>query len=305
MKGPCATAPQLWPELIRASLMTWLAASASWKGQSQRHGRAPIPQRRRSGSIEGELRALSESVGILGRRGDEIASAAREARQRADAAAAGVTDLTQKVTPSALGDVKKMDRGLQDALSRLAAVEGTQKKLESDLAKPPDNRDQSARLALAATALTAAAGSGQPFVSELAAVKSLGVPSSQLASLSLLRQPVCHDAALAREFAALCRGSWQRAERPSRMAASSKSCRRMPKSSCAFVQSKRQGNDTPPCGAGRQDLQRRISGALAELDALPRTLRRPPSLGSTRPRPSTAVESSRRLATDALAGLSK
>ena len=165
MKGPCATAPQALAG-VDQSKFDDLAGRVF--GKLEGAVATPRPSSdpaaaNRLGSIEGELRALSESVGILGRRGNEIASAAREARQRADAAAAGVTDLTQKVTPSALGDVKKIDRGLRRcAVAPCSRVQGTQKKLESDLAKPPDNRDQSARLALAATALTAAAGSGEP-----------------------------------------------------------------------------------------------------------------------------------------------
>jgi hypothetical protein len=261
-------------------------------------------------SIEGELRAVSESVGNLGRRSDEIASAAREARQRADAAAAGVTDLTQKVTPSAQEDVKKMDRGLQDALLRLAAVEGTQKKFESDLAKRPDNRDQPARLALEATALNAAVGSGQPFVSELAAVKSLGVPSSQLASLEPFAPTgVPTTAALAREFAALVPQLLAAGGAPAqdggfleKLQANAKKLVRIRPIEAA------QGSDTAAVvtRAETKTFKGDISGALAELETLPPDVRASaePWIKKAQTR-LAAVESSRRLATDALAGLRK
>ena len=47
----------------------------------------------RIATLEGDLKALGERVGVLGRRNDEIASIAGEARTRADAAAAAVAEL--------------------------------------------------------------------------------------------------------------------------------------------------------------------------------------------------------------------
>src|SRR5205807_9032266 len=50
----------------------------------------------RIAALETQIKALAEAVGVLGRRGDEALDAAREARVRADAGAAEISELTQK-----------------------------------------------------------------------------------------------------------------------------------------------------------------------------------------------------------------
>src|SRR5215510_3420366 len=51
----------------------------------------------RLAKLETELKLLAETVGALGRRNEEILAAAREARARADAGAAALAELAQKI----------------------------------------------------------------------------------------------------------------------------------------------------------------------------------------------------------------
>src|SRR5438876_6756843 len=71
----------------------------------------------RIAALETQIKALAEAVGVLGRRGDEALSAAREARVRADAGAAELSELAQQ--PPAV-----VDRSEIEALAnRVAALE--------------------------------------------------------------------------------------------------------------------------------------------------------------------------------------
>jgi hypothetical protein len=49
----------------------------------------------RIAALETEVKALAETVGVLGRRNEDALAAAREARVRADAGAAEISELTQ------------------------------------------------------------------------------------------------------------------------------------------------------------------------------------------------------------------
>ena len=148
----------------------------------------------RVAALETQVTALAEAVGVLGRRGDEALAAAREARVRADAGAAEISELTQK-PPAAV------DRGEFEALAnRVAAAERSEKAAE----KAAESADRAVRLALAATALNAAAERGDAFAAELATVKALGADPKLLAALQpFARAGVPSAAALARQFSEL------------------------------------------------------------------------------------------------------
>jgi hypothetical protein len=268
----------------------------------------------RLSTIEGELRALAESVGILGRRSDEVATAARDARQRADATAATLADLTQKVTPSAADAAKrdKIEAELQTVLSRLAAVERAEKMVETELAKREgaENRDRSGRFALAATALDTAIEQGQPFTAELAAVKSLAPDGARLAPLEpLATTGVPTTAALARELSALIPSLTAAAGPPPRdvgfleklQANAEKLVRIRPLEDAA-------GSD-PAAIVARIEVKASkgdLAGALADLESLPPSARAPADAWIRKVQSrSAAVEASRRLVADALAGLTK
>src|SRR5215470_16410826 len=110
----------------------------------------------RVAALETQMKALAETVGALGRRGDEALDAAREARVRADAGAAEISELAQK-PPGAV------DRSEFEALAnRTAAVERSEKAAKS----AAESADRAMRLALAATALNAAVDRGDAFAAE-------------------------------------------------------------------------------------------------------------------------------------------
>jgi hypothetical protein len=264
----------------------------------------------RLSSIEGEFRALSESVGILGRRNDEIAGAVREARQRADTATAALADLMQKVTPVTVDAAKKMESDLQNAFSRLAEVERAEKTIETELAKRPDNLDLAARFALAATALNAAVESGKPFAPQLAAVRSLAATPSALAPLEpFAATGVPTTATAASELAALVPQLMAAGGAPTRdgsffeklQANAEKLVRIRPLDEA-------QGTDTPAVVMRAENKASKgdISGALAELETLPQAVRAlaEPWMIKAHAR-LAAIEASRRLDTNAFAGIGK
>ena len=146
----------------------------------------------RIAAIDGEVKALAETIATLGRRSDDVLAAAREARTRADATAAALTALAQKLPAGAA-----VERSQVDALAgRVAAVESSEKTVARG--------DRAVRLVLVATALKAAAERGEPFAAELAAVKALGADSTLTAALEpFAASGVPTVAVLARELSAL------------------------------------------------------------------------------------------------------
>src|SRR5262249_61645318 len=90
-------------------------------------------------ALETELKTMAEAVGVLGRRDDEALAAAREARVRADASAAEISELAQKPPGS-------IDRSEFEALAnRVAAVEQSAKSIERS-AKAAESADRAVRL---------------------------------------------------------------------------------------------------------------------------------------------------------------
>ena len=95
----------------------------------------------RIAAINGEVKALAETIATLGRRSDDVLTTAREARTRADATAAAITALAQKLPAGAA-----VERSQVDALAgRVAAVESSEKTVA--------RADRAVRLVLVATAL--------------------------------------------------------------------------------------------------------------------------------------------------------
>ena len=253
----------------------------------------------RIAALETQIKALAEAVGVLGRRGDEALDAAREARVRADAGAAEISELTQK-PPAAV------DRGEFEALAnRVAAAERSEKAAE----KAAESADRAVRLALAATALNAAVERGDAFAAELAAVKTLGADPKLVAALEpFARSGVPTSAALARQFSVLAPALSQAAEPPTRegvlgrLQANAEKLVRIrrvdeaPGSDAAAIVARSEAK------AARGDL----AGTAAELAQLPPNARAPAEawIKSVQAR-TAAIDASRRLAADALAGLNK
>jgi hypothetical protein len=260
----------------------------------------------RLAALQAELKALGETVAMLGRRNDDALAAAREARARADAAVAQLGPLSQKVAAAPV-----VDRNEVEALrSRITALEQNDKAVEGELAKraAADSGDHAVKLALAATALKSAVERGDPFVAELATAKALAPDPKLLAPLEpYAAAGVPTAAALARELAELApslrasvaaprEGFLQRLQ-----GNAEKLVRIRPVEEVA-------GNDTSAIvtrievKAGSGDL----NGALAELAQLPPPVRAPAEAWIKKAQArAAAVEASRRLAADALAGLGK
>jgi len=157
----------------------------------------------RIATLEGDLKALGERVGVLGRRNDDIASIAGEARTRADAAAAAVAELKKAPAPAA----PVVERAEIEALiSRIAALERAAKAMEAQLAgrTSEGGSDRSLRVVVVASTLNAAVERGAPFVAELGAAKAVAPDPKALAPLEpFAASGVPSAAALARELTAL------------------------------------------------------------------------------------------------------
>jgi hypothetical protein len=253
----------------------------------------------RVAALETELKAVAEAVGALGRRNDEALAAAREARVRADAGAAEISELTQK-PPAAI------DRGEFEALAnRVAAAERSEKAAE----KAAASADRAVRLALAATALNAAVERGDAFAAELATVKALGADPKLVAALEpFARAGVPTAAALARQFSALAPALQQAAEPPPREGVLG----RLQMNAEKLVRIRRvdeaPGSDAAAIVARSEAKASRgdLAGTVTEVAQLPPNARAPAEawIKSVQAR-AAAIEASRRLAADALAGLSK
>jgi hypothetical protein len=263
----------------------------------------------RIAAIEGSVKALDESVGILGRRRDEAVATAREARQRADATATALTELAQKVARPAVPLAEKSE--VEALVNRVGAVERAEKAVEAELAKrqAAANNDKVVRLALAAGALNGAVERGGTFAAELAAVKALGAEPKSVAALEpFASSGVPAVAALAREFAELAPSMQQAAGVAPRegileklQAGAERLVRIRPVEAVA-------GSDSSAIIARVEAKVAHgdLVGALAELGKLPPAVRAPAEAWSKKAEARiAAIDASHRLAADALAGLAK
>ena len=176
VRNPAAAAPAARaPDDVTSRLAKLEAAGA---GGTSAAGDSALADR--IGALQGEVKALAETVGMLGRRNDEALAAAREARSRAEATAAAtaaaVAALTQKVASAPAVDRGELDSKFDTLGNRVAGLERNDKALASELAKRAAAEtagDRAVRLALAAAALRTAVERGDPYASELATVKAL------------------------------------------------------------------------------------------------------------------------------------
>jgi hypothetical protein len=257
--------------------------------------------------LEGEVKAMAETVSILGRRSDDIGVTAREARQRVDTLAAALAELTQKV--NRLGAPAVERRELEALASRVDAIERGEKAVEAELAKRTDSGDRPLRLAVVAATLKGAVERGDPFAAELAAAKALGDAKALAPLEPFAATGVPTAAALARELAALAPALYQAAGAPAReggfldklQASAEKLVRVRPAEEIA-------GTD-PAAVVSRAEAKAAradLPGALAELAQLPAAARAPaePWIKQAQAR-AAALEASRRFAADALVALGK
>jgi acyl carrier protein len=107
-------------------------------------------------TVEGDLKALTETVGILARRGDELASNLRDVRQRVESTAAGFAELKAAAQPP-FAPTDKLEAQIQALTSRLAAIEA-----ELATRAGAQSSDRSGRFAVAAAKLAAAVRPARP-----------------------------------------------------------------------------------------------------------------------------------------------
>jgi hypothetical protein len=259
----------------------------------------------RIAALDAQLKTLAETIGSLGRRDEEVFAAARDARARVDANATAVADLAQKLPAATAAEraaVEAMGKrvGALEALgSRVDAVERSQQAAARD--------DRAVRLALAATALNTAVERGAAFTAELSAVKSLGGDPKLIAALEpFAASGVPPAAALAREFAELA-PSLQASAAPREGVLA-----RLQMNAEKLIQVRRvdapAGSDAGAIVARAEAKASRgdIGGAASELGQLPPDARARAQAWITRGEArQAAIEASRRLAADSLAGLSK
>jgi hypothetical protein len=246
----------------------------------------------RIAALEAELKAVAATLGSVGRRDEEVLAVARDARARADASAAALAELAQKI-PAAT------ERSALEALAnRVTAVERSEKAAESG--------DRAVRLALAATALNTAVERGDAFAAELAAAKALGADAKLLAALEpFARSGVPSTAALARQFAELApslQGSEAREGVLARLQVNAEKLVRIRRvdepagSDAGAIVARAEAK------ASRSD----IAGAVSELAQLPPDARAPAEAWIKNAQARiAAIDASRRLAADALSGLGK
>jgi Mitochondrial inner membrane protein len=249
----------------------------------------------RLAGLETELKTLAEIVGALGRRNEETLAAAREARARADAGAAALAELAQKI-PDASAAVRSE---LEALGNRVAALERSEKAAERG--------DRAVRLALAASALNGAVERGEPFATELATVKALGGAQQLVAALEpFVASGVPTPAVLAREFADVA-PSLQASAAP-REGVLGKLAMNAEKLIRIRRIDETPGSD-PAAILARSEakiLRGDIAGGLAELAQLSPQARAPAETWIKRAQaPVAARDASRRLSADALAGLGK
>ena len=260
----------------------------------------------RVAALEAQLKTVAETIGSLGRRDEEVFTAAREARTRADANAAAVADLAQKL-PAATA----AERGaVEDMGKRVAALEvlGNRVSALERSAQTAERGDRALRLALAATALNTAVERGDAFTSELAAVKALGGDAKLIAALEpFAASGVPPAAALAREFAELA-PSLEASTAPPREGVLA----RLQTNAEKLVQVRRvdepAGSDAGAIVARAQAKASRgdIAGAASELAQLPPDARAKAQAWIARVAArQAAIDASRRLSADALAGVGK
>ncbi len=263
----------------------------------------------RIATLEGEVRALAERVGVLSRRSDEIAVSARDARDRADAALAE----TKKAAQTAQAAPTAIDRKEIEALTaRVAGIERAEKNLEADFAKRASalTADRAGRLAAAAAALKTAVERGDPFPAEFAAAKILAPDPNVLAPLEpFATSGVPSAPALARELSALVPALLQAAGAAPR---DSSFLEKLQSNAEKLVRIRPieevPGND-PAAVISRIEAkaaQSDLSGALAEISKLPPAARAPAQAWIAKAEArEKALEASRRLSADALAALGK
>ena len=158
----------------------------------------------RLAAADNTLKSVGVALAALGKRSDDAATNASEARARAEAAEKAVMDLRAGLNDVAKDASAAVAPAELDVLQkRVAALEQSSKTARDDIAKTAAT-DTAVRLTLSAVALRNAVASGVPFAAELAQVKSLSGDAKALAPLeSFAAAGVPSQAKLADDLRAL------------------------------------------------------------------------------------------------------
>jgi hypothetical protein len=261
----------------------------------------------RISNLEGEVKALQESVGITARRSDEAATAARDALQRADAASAALAQLEQKLKAAGADPA-----AVQALTNRIASLERAEKGIETELAKRADaqGHDPAGRFAIAAAVLNAALDRGKPFVTELAAVKTFVTDPKQLTAVeSFAGSGIPTAAALAQELSTLIPALRRTAGVPAPAGGFLEKLQANAEKLVRIRSLNGLAGDDPGAIVSRIEIDASkadLSAALTELAKLPPAMRAPADAWIERvQRRSAALEAGQQLVAQSLAGLSR
>jgi len=162
----------------------------------------------RLAAVEAATKSVSDSLAVLTHRVDDAAAAAQNALAQAKSAS------TAADAAKSAGQAGVARSDLDALAARIAPLESTVKTLADDIKHETATADdRAARLTVAAEALRAAVERGTPYQAELAAAKSLSADPSTTAPLEpFAAAGVPSTAALAHELASLTPALQQAAE---------------------------------------------------------------------------------------------
>jgi len=253
-------------------------------------------------ALEAAVRPLAE----LGQRVEAASAAARDAKTRADAAFEAAQK-SSAVAPAQAADHKEIEA----LVARVAALEQAAKGVEEKIARAAlsAGADRAGRLAFVAVALRSAVERGEAFAQELAAVKPLVPDAAATAPLEpFAATGVPRTAALARELSQLTGPMLNAAGTPrdggimDRLAQNAERLVRIRPINEA-------PGDDPATVVARADAKAThgdLSGALAELGALPAPVRAPAQAWMKKAEAQiAALAAARALADNAVAALAK
>ena len=144
---------------------------------------AITPLTQRLSSAESAIKSGDTAVAALGKRIDDIAGNASQARQDADAAAKSVTQFDSQLKDLARNQASTVTRADIDSLQqKLSSLEQAEQSARASIIQSAAAASAT-RLALAAQALRTAVTSGAPYAGELAQAKALGADAGKLAAL--------------------------------------------------------------------------------------------------------------------------
>jgi hypothetical protein len=144
---------------------------------------AITPLTQRLSSAESAIKSGDTAVAALGKRIDDIAGNASQARQDADAAAKSVAQFDSQLKDLARNQASTVTRADIDAVQqKLSSLEQAEQSARASI-RQSTAAASATRLALAAQALRTAVTSGAPYAGELAQAKALGADAGKLAAL--------------------------------------------------------------------------------------------------------------------------